>query len=154
MANVCCNAESFNLIANLETNPLIQIATFPTDVNAPTKIVYKRQKHVTVVPDSDDEDEETFEEDEHIFDVEKNEAKNPKQIVIYKPTVRKQFKVIDEHKVSFYLLADRLYDPIYKPIDESQYNSDTTSTLECIFLARALAIFQELGDFNAKKSEM
>ena len=90
MVNVCCNAESFNLIANLETNPLIQIATFPTDVNAPTKIIYKRQKHVTFVPESDDEEEEeTYEEDEHIFDVEKNEAKNPKQIVIYKPTVRK-----------------------------------------------------------------
>ena len=93
-----------------------------------------------MVPDSDEE-EETFEEDEHIFDVEKNEAKNPKQIVIYRPTVKKQFKVVDEHKVCFYVLADRLYDPIYKPIDESQFNSDTMSTVECIFLARTLAIF-------------
>ena len=150
MANLCCNPESLSLMENLEKNPLIQIATFPSDVNAPTKIVYKRQKHVTVAPDDSADAEDTYEEDEHIFDTKEGKSKDPKKIVIYKPTARKQFKVVDETKVSFFVLADRLFDPVYKPIDASQFNGETMSTVECVFLARALAIFQELEEYNAE----
>ena len=54
VANLCCYGETLALLEHLEENPLVKFATFSEDLNVPARVIYKRQKHETIKPTSDD----------------------------------------------------------------------------------------------------
>ena len=60
---------------------------------------------------------------------------------------KKRFEVVDDRNITIHILADRLYDLQFKPIDTNALSKEQKQwTIDCIWAARVVAMFEVLKE--------